>query len=86
MVLSGSHGAPPLTAAPDRHSLGGVAAHRMRSIANAQRPIQVFIDGHTAARQSPAPGSFLDLEETILQADRIVLIHYPLVLDREDAL
>ena len=86
MVLSGSHRAPPPTAAvPDRHPLGGVPAHCVRPIANGQRPIQVFIDGHPAARQSPAPRSFLDLEEAVLQTDRVVSIHHSLVLEREDS-
>ena len=40
-----------------------------------------FFEIHPAARQSPAPRSFLDLEEAVLQTDRIVPIHYPLVLD-----
>ncbi|MCZ6905272.1 MAG: hypothetical protein O7F56_06365 [Acidobacteria bacterium] len=85
MVLSGSHRAPPPTAAPDRHPLGGVAAHRVRPVANAESVIEVFIDRHPAARQSPAPRSFLDLENPILQTDRIVSIHHSLVLEREDA-
>ncbi len=85
MVSSGSHGAPAPIAAPDRHPLGGVPAHRVRPVANAESVIEVFIDGHPAARQSPAPRSFLDLEEAVLQTDRVVSIHHSLVLEREDS-
>ena len=56
----------------------------MRPVANGQRPLQVFIDGHPAARQSPAPGRFLDLENPILQTDRVVSIHHALVLERKN--
>ncbi len=85
MVLSGSHRAPPPTAAPERHPLGGVAAHGVRPVANAESVIEVLIDRHPAARQSPAPGRFPDLENPILQTDRVVSIHHSLVLEREDA-
>ena len=85
MVLSGSCRAPPPTAAPDRHPLGGVPAHCVRPVANAESVIEVFIDRHPAARQSPAPRSFLDLEEAVLQTDRVVSIHHAFVLEREDS-
>src|SRR5712692_5401114 len=61
-------------------------AHQVRSVIHTPPPVQVFAGDHPATGQRAAPVHPIDLQHAPTHAHRVVPVHHPLVLHREDAL
>src|SRR5712691_12919641 len=61
-------------------------AHQVRSVIHTPPPVQVFAYQHSTASQRTAPEHPIDLQHAPTHAHRVVPVHHPLVLHREDAL
>ena len=66
------------------HTLGAVSTQSVRSVRQADRSIQMLIDRHRAARQTPPPAHRLDLQAQMLETDRVVAVDRALELQREN--
>src|SRR5487761_1036920 len=66
-------------------SFSVIPAHDVRAVEHTQRPVAMFAHVHPAARQRPTPAALLDLQNPVVHPDRVVPIHGPLVLYRENA-
>ena len=56
----------------------------MRSVRQADRSIQMLMQGYRAARQAGSPTHRFDLQAEVLKADRVVPVHRALELQRDD--
>src|SRR5271166_3027217 len=66
------------------HTLGVIASQPMRPVGKADRPVQMLMHYHVAARQRPPPVHPFNLQLQILKADGVVAVHRALKLQRED--
>ena len=65
-------------------TLGAVSAQPVRSMGEAERSIQMLVESRGAARQVGAPAHRFDLQTEILNTNRVVAIHRPFELQRQD--
>src|SRR5439155_17304070 len=65
-------------------TLCAVSAQPMRSVRQADRSIQMLMQGYRAVRQAGSPTHRFDLQAEVLKADRVVPVHRALELQRED--
>src|SRR5881409_3630459 len=66
--------------------LVGKQAHPVRPVVHTQPSGQMLAHQHPASRQRPAPARALDLQNAIGEADGVVAVDHPLVLQRENTL
>src|SRR5438876_11493649 len=63
--------------------LGFKARYLMRSKTNRDTAVEKLMDRNGAASQRVPPARFLNLQNAVVQSNRVVLINGSLVLDRE---
>jgi hypothetical protein len=51
---------------------------------NRESPIQVLPPDYATPSQRPPPSGLLDLIDLLIELQRVIPIHHPLMLDRED--
>ena len=71
---------------PDGHTLRAVVSQPVRSVSQAESPVQMLVHHHQATCQTRSPAHRFDLQAEVLKVDRVVPAHRTLELEGKDEL